>query len=184
MNMHTGIEYAEQACNPKYEKLTYAQCDCQAFCELVLKDIGVRNENGKPYNWRGSNHIAREACSWLGTVDECIKTFGDIPMGAWAFIWADDGGEKKRGYYDGKGNYKHIGIYVGFDTVMDSTRYKSGQRDGPGKADIKRFNRIGIPSMLDFSIEDNYNDDGKPDAIKLIAEIRAKLDELEGVIKA
>lgn len=179
---HTGIEYAEQAINPKYEKLTYSQCDCQAFCELVLKDIGVRNENGKPYNWRGSNHIARAACSWIGTKEECIDTFGEIPEGSWAFIWANDGGEEKRGYHDGKGNYKHIGIYVGEDVVMDSTRYGSGKRDGPGAASLDRFNRIGLPSMLDFSVEPLYNKDET--MLKIVSDIRSLLDQLEGVIKS
>ena len=78
----TGKQYAEQAKDKKYEKLTYADCDCQAFCELVLKDIGIRQPNGKAYNWKGSNDIARNACSWIGTKDECIKQFGFIPLGA------------------------------------------------------------------------------------------------------
>lgn len=181
----TGEQYAEQAKNPKYDKLKYSDVDCQAFCELVLKDIGVRDSSGRPYNWKGSNDIARNACSWIGTKEECIKKFGFIPNGAWAFIWDNTGNEKKRGYYDGKGNYSHIGIYVGNNIVRDSTRYKNSQgeyvRDGVGNRNISAFNRIGLAKMLDFGINPSYNTAERAAAI--IQEIRGKLTELEGVIK-
>lgn len=180
----TGREYAEQAKLAKYNKLTYAQYDCQAFCELVLKDIGVRKSNGAAYNWKGSNDIARHACSWIGTKEECIKHFGEIPIGAWAFIWDNTGNEKQRGYYDGLGNYSHIGIYVGNDIVRDSTKIKdsSGKiiRDGVGDRSVKAFNRIGLADMLDFGTDTEYNKDEK--LITLIGEIRNKLTEMEKVI--
>ena len=159
--MHTGAEYADKARDPKYDKLTYAQADCQAFCEIVLRDIGVRDSRGRPYNWRGSNYIARNACSWIGTVDECIRQYGEIPRGAWAFIWDNSGKERERGYYDGLGNYAHIGIYVGNGIVRDSTRYKDSTgtyvRDGVGDRSVKAFNRIGLASCLDFSLSPDYD---------------------------
>lgn len=155
--MKTAVEYAQQALLPKYDKLKYEQYDCQAFCELVLKDIGVRQESGAVYNWKGSNDIARHACSWVGTIDECKKQFGDIPVGAWAFMWDTTGNEKKRGYYDGLGNFSHIGIYCGNNTVRDSTRIKnaSGQytRDGVGTRTLKGFQKIGLAKMLDYGSE-------------------------------
>lgn len=152
--MKTGIEYANQALLSKYDKLKYSQYDCQAFCELVLKDIGVRKSDGGVYNWKGSNDMARHAVSWIGTIEECRKKFGGIPVGSWAFMWDNTGNEQKRGYYDGLGNYSHIGIYVGDSTVRDSTKIKnsSGQvtRDGVGNRKLSAFNRIGLPFMLDF----------------------------------
>ena len=182
---HTGEEYAKQAKNPKYDKLKYSDVDCQAFCELVLKDIGVRDSSGKVYNWKGSNDIARNACSWIGTKDECIKKYGFIPLGAWAFIWDNTGNEKQRGYYDGKGNYSHIGIFVGNNIVRDSTRYKNSAgeyiRDGVADRALSAFNRIGLAKMLDFGVNPSYNNDERASAI--IEEIRGKLTELEGVIK-
>ena len=152
--MFTGKQYAEQAKNPKYDKLKYSQYDCQAFCELVLRDLGVRQANGKPYDWKGSNDMFRNAVSWVGTVEECRRTFGEIPLGAWAFMWDTTGNEKLRGYYDGKGNASHIGIYIGNDTVRDSTKIKNAAgnviRDGVGSRPLKQFQKIGLPKMLDF----------------------------------
>ena len=180
----TGKQYAEQAKNTKYEKLTYDNADCQAFCELVLKDIGVRKSNGAVYNWKGSNDIARNACSWIGTKEECIKQFGFIPLGAWAFIWDNTGKEKERGYYDGLGNYSHIGIYVGDNIVRDSTRYKDSKgnyvRNGPANRALSAFNRIGLAKMLDFTVQPQYNNYDK--IMSIIAEIRNKLTELEGAV--
>ena len=182
----TGKQYAEQAKNPKYNKLTYDNVDCQAFCELVLKDLGVRQSNGMPYNWKGSNDIARHACSWIGTKEECYQQFGFIPLGAWAFIWENKTGkEKDRGYNDGLGNYSHIGIYVGDDTVRDSTRYKNSAgdyiRNGVGNRSINAFNRIGLAKMLDFNATPAYNDYDR--IMSIIGEIRNKLSELEVLIK-
>ena len=180
----TGKQYAEQAKDKKYEKLTYDNVDCQAFCELVLKDIGVRQANGSVYNWKGSNDIARNACSWIGTKEECIKQFGFIPVGAWAFIWDNTGNEKQRGYYDGLGNYSHIGIYVGDNLVRDSTRYKDSKgnyvRNGPANRALSAFNRIGLAKMLDFTVQPQYNNHEK--IMSIIAEIRNKLTELEGAV--
>ena len=181
----TGIQYAEQAKDKKYEKLKYSDIDCQAYVELVLKDIGVRKENGAVYNWKGSNDIARNACSWIGTKEDAIRLFGCIPPGAWAFIWEDKTGkERERGYYDGKGNYSHIGIYVGGNTVRDSTRYKDSAgnyvRDGVADRNISAFNRIGLAKMLDFDANVTYNEHDK--IMSIITEIRNKLTELEGVI--
>ena len=180
----TGKQYAEHAKNSKYDKLTYDNVDCQAFCELVLKDIGVRQSNGAVYNWKGSNDIARHACSWIGTKEECIKQFGFIPLGAWAFIWDNTGNEKQRGYYDGLGNYSHIGIYVGDNIVRDSTRYKNSKgeyvRNGPGNRALSAFNRIGLAKMLDFEVKPEYNNHDK--IMSIVNDIRNKLTELEGLV--
>ena len=152
--MATGMEYAVQAKKEKYDKLTYDQYDCQAFCELVLRDLGVRKPDGSIYNWKGSNDMYRHAVSWIGTVDECRRTFGEIPVGAWAFMWDTTGNEQKRGYYDGLGNASHIGIYIGNDQVRDSTKIKNASgkvtRDGVGTRPLKQFQKIGLPAMLDF----------------------------------
>ena len=179
MNIYrTGKQYATEAKNEKYDKLKYSQCDCQSFIEKVLADIGVRRADGQPYNWRGSNQIARVACSWIGTKEEAIAKFGEIPIGAWAFVWDDKGGEKERGYTDGLGDYKHIGIYVGDNIVRDST--KTSRRDGVGNSDLNRYNRIGLCMYLDFGTKSDYNDHAG--VVQIIAEIRDKLNELERMV--
>ena len=181
----TGKQYADLAKDKKYDRLKYADADCQAFCELVLKDLGVRDSSGKAYNWKGSNDMARNAVSWIGTKEECIAAYGDIPPGSWAFIWEDKTGkEKDRGYYDGKGNYSHVGIYVGNNIVRDSTRYKGSDgkyiRDGVADRALSAFNRIGLPKMLDFGGTVEYNDHDR--IVSIIAEIRNKLAELERMV--
>lgn len=152
--MFTGGDYAEEAKKSKYDKLTYGQYDCQAFCELVLKNLGVRMSNGKAFDWRGSNDMYRNAVSWVGTIEDCKRKFGEIPLGAWAFMWDTTGNERQRGYYDGLGNASHIGIYIGNDTVRDSTKIKnaSGQviRDGVGTRPLKQFQKIGLCKYLAF----------------------------------
>ena len=69
-------------------------------------------------------------------------------------MWDTTGNEKLRGYYDGKGNASHVGIYIGNDTVRDSTKIKNAAgnviRDGVGSRPLKQFQKIGLPKMLDF----------------------------------
>ena len=74
---------------------------------MLADALGVRHD------WKGSNDMWRNALSWKGTPDECIKKFGCIPSGAWLFTLKQDGGEIKRGYKDGLGNAAHVGIYTG-----------------------------------------------------------------------
>ena len=47
------------------------------------------------------------------TPEECVQKLGKVPSGAFLFIWANDGGEEKRGYHDGLGNASHIGLCTG-----------------------------------------------------------------------
>lgn len=179
----TGKQYAEQAKSSKYDNLKYSQYDCQAFCELVLKDLGVRQPSGAVYNWKGSNDIARHACSWIGTIADCKKEFGEIPLGAWAFKWDNTGNEKQRGYYDDKGNYSHIGIYVGDNTVRDSTKI-TNKRDGVGYRSINDFQRIGLAKCLDYDvISNNIIEVDEADLYALKEHITAALKIIEGMVK-
>lgn len=148
---HTGYGYAVQSLDPEYLKLKYSQCDCQGFVERVLRDYGVRSSSGKPYNWRGSNHIWRVALSWKGTKAEAYQQFGDIPDGALAFTVKYDGGEEERGYHDGEGNATHVGIYSGQGTVMNSTRTSNQDGVGPSLITEKRWTHIGLLMCLDYS---------------------------------
>ena len=181
----TGKQYADQAKDKSYDKLTYEQVDCQAFCELVLSDIGVRTDKGTRYNWKGSNDMARNGVSWIGTKQDCQRRFGSIPPGSWAFIWENKTGkEKDRRYHDGRGNYSHVGIVISSTTVRDSTRYKNAAgeyvRNGPGSRSMDAFNMIGLPKMLAFEDVPEYNNHDK--IVTILAEIRQKLDERERMV--
>ena len=157
--IHTGLEFAENALLPKWERYTYDKLDCQAFVEDVLKDIEVRKPDGTPYNWRGSNSMYRNYYSWRGSVEECKRIYGDVPVGAFVYVW-DKTGEEDVGYHDGLGNAKHVGIYCGNDVVRDSTRYKKGGeyvRNGPGTTTLKNFNKVTLFSGLDYNKKENYN---------------------------
>lgn len=176
--MINASDFAEYAMSDRYTGIPYSKLDCQGFVERVMKDSGIRNSAGKPYNFRGSNDMWRNALSWKGTITECKKKFGSIPPGAWVFIVKDDGGEKERGYNDNQGNASHVGIYCGPDLarpVRDSTRY--GTRDGVGYRTLADFTHIGIPKMISF------DPPAKTDPITLIRQINELLNIMEEVLK-
>lgn len=175
--MHTGTEFANQAKSSRYDNLKYSQYDCQAFVEKVLFDTGVKKSNGQAYNWKGSNSMWRNALTWKGTKDECIKTFGSIPLGAWVFMVSRDGGEKEKGYNDGEGNANHVGIYVGDDNTRDS----AGSRGGVGYRPLKDWNMVGLCKYLDYKVVNNDNIN-KDRYLSVITDIRSLLDELERMV--
>ena len=170
--MLTGQAYATQAMSDKYTGIPYNRLDCQAFVEQVLKDCGVRNTDGTPFNWKGSNSMWRNALSWKGTIDECLSMYGEIPIGSWVFIVKNDGGEKDRGYHDNEGNATHVGIYCrhNFEQVRDST--KTSYRNGVGYRELEGFTHVGLPRMIDYS--DIPDTEGEAiDAIGIIRDARS-----------
>lgn len=91
---------------PKYLGTPYSKMDCQAFVEKCLSDIGIDD------NLPGSNAWYRRM-TWVGTPEECKKSFGKIPEGAFLYILKRDGKEPEKYRPDGIGNASHIGIYTG-----------------------------------------------------------------------
>lgn len=143
----TGTRLVEQAITGHYEGTPYSKLDCQGFVEQVLKDTGVRKPDGTPYNWRGSNSMWRNYIKWKGTKEECVKKFGEIPLGAFLFIVKWDGGEVERGYHDGEGNASHVGLYTGTTPLpcMDS----QGNR-GVDYCKLGIFTHVGLMDMIDY----------------------------------
>ena len=178
--MKTGIEFAQCALLPKWDKYTYDKMDCQAFVEAVLKDIGVRKSNGSVYDWRGSNSMYRNYYSWRGTVEECIKQFGSVPVGAFVYMW-EPTGEQEKGYNDGLGNFTHVGIYCGNDVVRDSTRSTKTGRNGVGTRTMKGFSHITLFSGLDYSVTNSYNSTVES-LMASITGIRKELEKMEGLL--
>lgn len=172
--------FAECALLPKWDKYHYDQLDCQGFVEAVLKEIGIRKPNGSPYNWRGSNSMFRTYFSWRGSVEECVKKFGEIPVGAFVYIW-DPTGETEVGYSDGLGNAKHVGIYCGPNTVRDSTRSTKTKRDGVGTRGIAGFNMVTLFSGLDYELSTDYNDP-VDNLLITINSMRTELKRMEDLI--
>ena len=154
--MTKASAFAECALLGKWDKYKYSVLDCQGFVEAVLKDIGIRKSDGSVYNWTGSNSMYRNFYQWRGSVEECIKQFGKIPIGAFVYIW-ESSGEQARGYTDGLGNAKHVGIYCGDNKVRDSTRSTKSKRDGVGTRTMEGFNRVTLFSGLDYELSTDYN---------------------------
>lgn len=143
----SGSDLAEQAVTGDYVGIPYSKLDCQGFVEEVLKDCGVRKPDGTVYNWRGSNSMWRNYIKWKGTKEECIKKFGEIPLGAFLFLLKWDGGEKEKGYHDGEGNASHVGLYTGTTPLpcMDS----QGNR-GVDYCKLNVFTHVGLMDMIDY----------------------------------
>ena len=175
--MIPAIKFAECALLPKWNKYTYADMDCQGFVEAVLKDIGVRKPNGQAFNWLGSNSMYRNYYSWHGTIEECIKKYGCIPVGAFVYNWKKDGQPER--YNDNLGNFYHVGIYCGEDNVRDST--KTNTRDGVGTRNIKGFKYVSLFAYLDYSVTNSYNASVES-ILSTIDKIRNELITLEGEI--
>lgn len=164
VKVDAGI-FAATALSYKGSGIPYSKLDCQAFVEKVLSDCGVRKD------WRGSNHMWRDALSWSGTLDECLKQFGTYPVGAWLFTVKHDGGEISRGYHDNKGNASHVGIFCGPDLgTMHSTT--GGVQSGPWP-DPKRWTHIGLCKYID------YPEDTEQTLISMIDECIAKLEQIK-----
>lgn len=143
----SGSDLAEQAITGNYVGIPYSKLDCQGFVEEVLKDCGVRKPDGTVYNWRGSNSMWRNYIKWKGTKEECIKKFGEIPLGAFLFLLKWDGGEVEKGYHDGEGNASHVGLYTGTSPLpcMDS----QGNR-GVDYCKLNVFTHVGLMEMVDY----------------------------------
>lgn len=141
----TGAEFAQAAMQIAAKGYSYKDMDCQAFMEAALKKVGIYK------NWRGSNHMWREALSWHGSVEECMQKYGEIPIGAWIFTVKNDGGEKSRGYNDSMGNAAHVGCYTG--QGKGAVHSTTGGTQECAFPDAKRWTHVGLCSLLDYSTE-------------------------------
>lgn len=161
----TGQDIAEQAITGGYVGQPYSKWDCQAFVEQVLKDLGVRKQDGSVYNWKGSNSMFRKHIRWRGTIEECKQKFGCIPQGAFLFLVKHDGGEVKRGYHDDLGNASHVGLYVGTAPlpVMDSQ-----PTGGIQYRKLSIFTHVGLMDMIDYSSSPEPTPRTELDAVRII----------------
>ena len=177
----TGQDMAEQAVTGDYLGKPYSKWDCQAFVEQVLKDLGVRKPDGTPYNWKGSNAMFRTHITWRGTIDECRKKFGCIPLGSFVFLVKHDGGEEKRGYHDELGNASHVGLYVGTspNPVMDSQ-----PTGGVQYRKLSIFTHVGLMDMIDYATSPEPPVSADEEAIKAVHILRSADSSDEECLKA
>ncbi len=117
----TGEAVAAQSVAAVREGVTYRQMDCQAFVENMVRRAGGRMA------YAGSNDMARNGVTWLGTLAEA-KSGGRLAPGAGLFIHAADGGEPAKYRADGKGNYSHVGLYVGENALTDTDKNGNTRR--------------------------------------------------------
>lgn len=178
--MKTGKEFADCALSSNWDVYTYDELDCQAFVEAVLKRIGVRKADGSVYNWAGSNSMFRTYYAWHGTIEDCIKAFGCLPVGAFVYVHKDDG-EPERYKKDGLGNFSHVGIYCGNDIVRDSTRSTKTKRNGVGTRSLEGFTYASLFIGLDYTNKTEYTSEVEK-VYSLIDRIHNDLIELEGTL--
>lgn len=167
VNKPCAAMFAEAAYAYRDSGIPYSKLDCQGFVERILAECGIRKD------WRGSNHMWRDALSWKGTVQECELLYGAIPAGAWLFTVKEDGGERKRGYNDSEGNAAHVGIFCGASRgVMHSTT--GGVQLGKWP-DAKRWTHVGLCKLLDYS----QDAPASFEAVRYIDNIISQLEELK-----
>lgn len=142
--MVTADQLVQQAKTGNYIGIPYEKLDCQAFVEQVLKDCGEK------HNWRGSNHMWRDAVH----VRKPIENIEEIPAGALVFTVKNDGGEKSKGYYDGLGNAKHVGLYLGGGEVVHSTRNNSSNGVQMDSITSSRWTDYALLKCIDYSVKD------------------------------
>lgn len=145
----TGDEFSAMALEYDGMYIPYDQMDCVHFVNDVWKKINDYTEThnitmGTNRLWRSTrtfnttSPFGHDPCPELyykGTIDECIESFDGIPAGALLFHKISDEGppqipDEYRG--DGIGNFAHVGIYCGNNTVMQSGGRDSASVPGGG----------------------------------------------------
>lgn len=141
-----------------YLGVPYSTMDCQAFVERCLHDIGIWDDEP------GSNAWYRRM-TWTGAPEECRKTFGKIPVGAFLFILKDSG-EPAKYQGDGIGNASHIGIYTGIGQGAIHSSSSKGcvcESKFQGKTIPNGgWNRVGLDQkILDYGLDPGENPEEK-----------------------
>lgn len=100
-------ELARSGC--KYLGTPYSTMDCQKLWEKMLSDCGLKMDLGGSNSWY--RYMMKHG--WVGTPEECAKTFGDIPQGATLFIHeAVSESTPAQFRDDGIGDITHMGDYT------------------------------------------------------------------------
>ncbi len=147
VNIVKAIECAREAVRAVNAKprIMYNQEDCQAFIENTVQRAG-----GKMKDYRGSNDMFRNACSYLDTLDNAVAS-GHLRPGAVLFILEHNGREPERYKVDGKGNASHIGWYTGGIGGYEAV-HSSASRGGVYPSTLKNgWTHVGWLKEVDYS---------------------------------
>ena len=100
-------ELARSGC--KYLGTPYSKIDCQALWEKMLSDCGLKMDLGGSNSWY--RYIMQHG--WVGTPEECAKTYGCVPQGATLFIHEKVSESTPVQFRDdGIGDITHMGVYT------------------------------------------------------------------------
>lgn len=145
MGKPTGAAVAARAVRAVGENIPYSRLDCQAFVEEMVKRAGGSMA------YAGSNHMFRNACTWLGTVTDA-KALGKLIPGALLFIHAWDGGEPAKYRADSLGNASHVGLYCGVGGA--EVVHSSASRGGVCFSTLKNgWTHVGWAKEIDYGSE-------------------------------
>lgn len=139
----------------KYLGRKYSEMDCQAFVERCMADVGYDR------NLAGSNAWYRETMrnGWVGSPEQCLKEFGEIPKGALLFILKQDGKEPAKYRGDGIGNSSHIGIKTGRGAGAINSSSSRGcvcESTFKDKSINGGWNRVGLLKVFDYGKSINW----------------------------
>jgi hypothetical protein len=160
----------------KYLGRSYDEMDCQAFVERCMKDCGL------PMDLGGSNSWYREIMKhgWVGTPEECMAKYGQIPKGALVFIWEPVSASTPEKFrHDGVGDLTHMGIVI---HRHDGAIHSSHSRGGVCYSKFKNksinggWNRIGLYDKFDYSFPvtpSGDDEDTPPEVIVLQGKVVA-----------
>ena len=141
----------------KFLGVPYSEMDCQEFVERCMRECGMYMDLG------GSNSWYREIMKhgWVGTPEECMKLFGQIPKGAILFIREEVGqGTPGKFRTDGIGDITHMGIRTGRG---EGAIHSSSSRGGVVESKFKDktipnggWNRVGLYDRIDYGKSINW----------------------------
>lgn len=150
----------EQLGNVGFEKLgtPYSEMDCQAFVEWCFRKCGYNKDAAGSNAWY---RFIRENGAIM-TPEDCVQQLGTVPKGAILFIWANDGGEEKRGYHDGLGNASHMGICTGSRgkgaIASSQSRGCVAESEFHNRSIKGGWNRVGLPTFVMYDYTKGGND--------------------------
>ena len=139
----------------KYLGRPYSEMDCQAFVERCMRDVGLSKDLA------GSNAWYREVMrhGWVGSPEECMRLFGQIPKGALLFILKQDDKEPSKYHGDGIGNASHIGICIQRHDGAINSSSSRGQvcySKFNNKSINGGWNRVGLYDQFDYGNSVNW----------------------------